>query len=399
MARAEIRARATLDRSGFDASIASIKGSVSQLKGLFAGAFSIGAVAGLTSSIVKMGSDIKDAADAAGLIVEQYQAFSRAVLEAGGNAQKADSILTKLAAAQASIGTDTKLQDAMARIGISISDVTQATLPEFIEMLSRNKALAADFGAMLELVGIRNVGTFRSAIREMTGSLEAYQEQLKKSGAIMSGPMAAELDMLDSRVNKLTTTFKVRFAQGVNLAIDLVKANIQSLGAAVEGKNPFDAFAQSMRESNSAMRDSQKATDSQVQELQQAEQQARATAQAEAELTAANEAAQKQEKEREDEYKAGLKDRIAAMAEKNRAVIQQQSSLEQMAGEIFRGQGKDPQRYDELRRMGANALGAGNATRPEQRTLEEIRNILKEQLAEAKKTNPGATLEIGKFVE
>ena len=77
MATAEIRAKASLDSSGFSAGINAMSAQAGKLKGVIVGAFSAGAIMGFGRSLVNMASQIKDASDLTGLAADKLQALQQ----------------------------------------------------------------------------------------------------------------------------------------------------------------------------------------------------------------------------------------------------------------------------------------------------------------------------------
>lgn len=201
MATAEIRARASLDKTGFERGIASMRSSAASLKGMIAGAFSVAAITAFAKSAVEYAGQFQDIADEIGISASEAQGFSQAISGAGGSTEKAIAILRSLRKVQEET-FDTR------------------TMDEFIASIRDNYKATGDYNQLVKLVG-NNAGVFSSVLKSLDGGMQSFSNSTTD----------ASIALADFASEKVSNTF------------DQLKLKTVELGAGfIEGWKNVIAF-------------------------------------------------------------------------------------------------------------------------------------------------------------
>ena len=160
MATAEIRAKASLDKTEFESGIASMKSAAASLKGVIAGAFSVGAIVGLGRAAMSAAGQLQDMSDQFGITSSEALGFIRAVRESGGSAEKATVILQRLQAQQEKIG-DTR------------------PISEYIEEMRQAYIQTGNLGKIIDVVGTKSASIFAATLKSMSGELATFNDEVQ----------------------------------------------------------------------------------------------------------------------------------------------------------------------------------------------------------------------------
>lgn len=134
-----------------------MEASAARLKGVIAGAFSVGAVAAFGRASLDYAAQFQDMADQFGISASEAEGFTKAIRNVGGNAEKAVGILRMLQAQQEKTG-DTR------------------TLAQYIDSIQESYKATGDFGQILEVVGSKNAAVFSAALEGMNGGLRQFND-------------------------------------------------------------------------------------------------------------------------------------------------------------------------------------------------------------------------------
>lgn len=191
MATAEIRARASLDKTGFERGIASMRASAASLKGMIAGAFSVAAITAFAKSAVEYASQFQDIADEIGISASEAQGFSQAIAGAGGSTEKAIAILRSLRKVQEET-FDTR------------------TMDEFIASIRDNYKATGDYNQLVKLVG-NNAGVFSSVLKSLDGGMKSFSNSTTDASVALadfaSEKVSNTLDQLKLKTVELGAGF------------------------------------------------------------------------------------------------------------------------------------------------------------------------------------------------
>jgi len=204
---AEARITSRLDSRGFEKGVGKMKGGISKLsaslgsmKGLMAGAFSIGAITSLFKGATEFGSSISDLADQAGISTDAFQALEIAAMNAGVEQEKIRTAMSKLnvVMGQAKGGMKTYV-DMFRKVGIAQKELENMNPQQVFERLAGTISTAERgseaFGAALEILGTRSGAQLVEVFRKINNEgLDQMITKGKQAGQIMGGDLVKALD-------------------------------------------------------------------------------------------------------------------------------------------------------------------------------------------------------------
>ncbi len=243
---ADVKARATLDSSGFQAGVGKMKGEVkgfsSQLgsmKGLIAGAFSVGAIIGFTRSVADLGDEIYHNALQTRTSIEGYQALVRIWEHAYGNASGLVKVLSKLSTAQARAGREKSMQKAFDDLGLSIQEIkglgVEDLLTKIADKFEENGKTVAWASGIYRIFGDKHARVLNETLNELAdGGLKRVQEEMKRTGAIMTTETAVMLADAKDRWSDFWDTTKKMAAESFNWLVDAGTTEAAMIGIAFE---------------------------------------------------------------------------------------------------------------------------------------------------------------------
>jgi hypothetical protein len=250
---AEVKARASMDPSGFqkgigamDKSVSGFAGRVNGLAGgiqaVFAGIAGGMIVRGI-KSIIDFGSEMLDTAESIGITVEELQAFEKAARLAGASSDTIKNALNRLADAQGAVINDPECSVAksFAKLGITAREVASADLPGLMRRVAEAYSSASDkasaFNAIGDLFGTRVASRMRSAL----GLIATDFDGLSK-GIQLTTSQAQELDAVADGLAEVGNAAKVylggglvKVFDGLRFWIRIIKAEIGELGGGLKG--------------------------------------------------------------------------------------------------------------------------------------------------------------------
>jgi hypothetical protein len=246
---AEIKNRATLDSTQFQAGLKSMQGQVKGLAGSLKSLPGIGGaltVAGLSAAAMqamKTADEIDNLAVQMGMGVETVQAYKVALGEAGlgmGDLQAASDKLTK-AQAEAIQGNQ-KARASFAALGIDMGKLQGADTTRLLELvgqgLKSTEGDAAATSAQFDLLG-RGSERLRGVLIELNkDGIEAQIQSMKELGLVIDAEMIQRLDAAELRVSRFTTRTKGWFA---GMTADAIQG-FEMMGKMIGGMSASEAF-------------------------------------------------------------------------------------------------------------------------------------------------------------
>lgn len=218
MAQAVIRARTDLDASGFQKGISAMQASATRLKGFVAGAFSLGAVAAFANASIQYATKFQDFADQVGVTASEAEGFSRALVNVGGSAEKALGILNKLYEAQQNIA-DEETAAAFLRFGLSADSVRAKSLPQLLEALGQGIDKVGALGAAQELVGNKSAPVFIAALRQGAAELSKFNNESVNMAVANLDSQTEKVTGFWSKIKMGTAQYLSNWAQGYRAII------------------------------------------------------------------------------------------------------------------------------------------------------------------------------------
>lgn len=250
MARAEIRAKATLDNSQFKTGIAQMNqgvsrfanGQIKQMAGMIGGAFAVGAVVNFTKEMFNAADAIDNTAKQLGVGVEELQALQRETELTAGSAEKMTGALLKLAKAQANAAAGEISQaDAFKDLGISMDQVRKLNPAQLFELISQKVTSAGAVskeasGASLVLG--RSYVELNSVMKKVADEgLRNMTDGMIQANQIMTSDMVVAADRIEEQWNRV---FRSITNQARKLALE-----------SVMGGGKIQAFVKARREGKS----------------------------------------------------------------------------------------------------------------------------------------------------
>lgn len=183
------------DGSGFDAMMRradktkdKFAASFAGLKGLIAGAFTVGAVTNLSRQTLELAGHLRDVSDALGVNVEWFQKRANAAKLAGGSEEDLTKFIDTMTRSRedAFNNPDGDAAKRLGRLGFSPQDISGLNTMDFFDRLVKAYSSGADSQAAVD---VEKIGG--KAARNL---LAAFQTGLEGGGPIMSEDLVNQLD-------------------------------------------------------------------------------------------------------------------------------------------------------------------------------------------------------------
>ena len=207
MAIAELRAIGTLDGKPFELEITKMGNSVQKLgskqfaglKGMIAGAFSVGAVIGFTKSIMNTAAEIQHASESFNISTDSLQALKAQALESNVAFDEITASLNRITKTQAEALTgNVSLQKAFGVFNISMQDLARMSPDEIMQRigagLKEGGRSAGETAATFDILG-RSSGRLLGFL-ETLGSqgLDVTIQKFKELGMVMDEMAIKQMD-------------------------------------------------------------------------------------------------------------------------------------------------------------------------------------------------------------
>jgi flagellar hook-basal body complex protein FliE len=247
---AEIKNRATLDSTQFQAGLKGMQGQVQGLAGALkslpgiGGALSIAGLAAGAASAMKAADEIDNLSNQMSMGVEAVQAYKVGLKEAGlgmGDLQRASDRL-KRAQAEAMQGSE-KARQSFRALGIDMKSLQGADATRLLELvgqgLSDTQGKAEATSAQFDLLG-RGSERLKNVLIEMNkDGIQAQINSMKELGLVIDESMIARLDAAQLRMERFGTQSKNVFA---SLTTDAIQG-FEMMGNMFGGMSLDEAFA------------------------------------------------------------------------------------------------------------------------------------------------------------
>jgi len=188
----ELTAKASLNGAQFKAEVKNIGNSVTSLgsnqlaglKGMIAGAFSVGVLIQFGRKILQTADDLQTAANIFGLSLETMIAFKSVMAESGIGADRFNKIFGRIASAQVDVrnGLATYV-DALKEMNISSAEFQNLGIDKVLELMVKKYAEVGNkqqfVGGMTKLLGARTIDLIEVFQRMNKEGMAKYAEEAK----------------------------------------------------------------------------------------------------------------------------------------------------------------------------------------------------------------------------
>ena len=367
MAAAKITAKMVLDSLGFirgvdnaDERVKRMKDGLKDMKTVIAGAFTVGAIVQLGRGIASYSQEVQQASVQTGLSTDALQTLAAAAKSSGGELDEVRGAMGSMRTVMndALAGTQGAI-DAFDSLGISLDDLVSKNMEELLQSVADGISATQDFGAAATILGEEDMFRIKSALEAVAeDGFGNLTEKMKESSRVMSEDVIASAAEADKFFGSLGTKIKVFTANSLANFVDIGRAakdfavGLKETGS-IQGARQFAGRRDLAR---------QKARDDErLAEKAAKDEQGRKARQAIADRTVAKE----EEEEREKKEKKGL-------------------------ASAKRGPQLDT---DQLRRIGAQALGSGHIRNRDNEKIDIAKKQLdvQEKLLAETKADTGAT--------
>jgi hypothetical protein len=238
---AKIKNVATLDSKGFNAGVTKMDKGVKTLGMSMKNTAAIGAafVAGIASArriasfskgLMTLSSSLFHASKQAMISADSYQALKIIFEEAGSNASRLITVLSKIRTSQARALAGEKTQaDAWERIGIEVKDLKGLKADELLSRIARawveNGDSAEATRGVYEIFGSRSVPVLNEVFLELgKEGITKTIDKFKDLNQIIDEQTLGELAVLEDQVGRVERGFKIMALQGVLAVSDIAAA-------------------------------------------------------------------------------------------------------------------------------------------------------------------------------
>ena len=401
---AEIKNRATLDNTQFQAGLKGMQGQVQNLgqslKSLpgIGSALSIAGIAAIAKRAMDTADEIDNLSNQMGLGIETVQAYQVALGEAGLEMGTLQSATDRLARGQAeALAGNKRYQESFAALGITQDRLSQMGTEELLETTAQSmgnlRGDANATAASFDLLG-RNSERLRDVLIDVNrDGIQAQIDEYKALGLVIDETMIRQLDQAQVRIERTGR------AIGNWLTVKTAEAaqGFEMMGKMIQGASLDEAF----QATEAPVIEAMEQRESKLEQLRK-ERAASRESDAQRELESINERRRLQEMSGE-ALRAELQTKLKALsAEEDQAKtaverLRIAREIYDIEGRISRIKEEAPEReertrspdMDQLRRIGANMRNTGGGEITQQtglmrrqlaaaekgwRVLEEIRN-------------------------
>ncbi len=206
----KVQGKLGLDGAGFFSTLNSAKSAVNSFGGMLAGAFSVGAIAAFSKSVIDLASSLNDVSDALAINVEYLQKFLNSARQSGGDLGDIEKFIFKAnQSRQAAVNNPTGPEaGAFQRMGFSSSDISSATAQQMMDKIISAFASGATPQKLNDLSEIGG-----KSAKKLVGG---FKEGLDQSTGIMSEELVIQLDTMGDKFQTLATTLKTILAPAIN---------------------------------------------------------------------------------------------------------------------------------------------------------------------------------------
>jgi hypothetical protein len=256
---ADLRVKVGLDNSAFQTGLAAMENSVQRFGmkagGLLAGAFTVDKILGGFMGAIDKGDQLQDLANRFGVAASAIQEIGNAASLSGAGIEDVASAMNKLARnAGEAIGGNEKMQEAFAKIGLTVADLNGMSPQDLFMALSRAVASGAlgmqDFAVAQELAG-RGAASLMETLRMGPEAIAATGQAMGVFGDETTAALSKASDAIKTVQQQFTMAFGAIAAAAVPL-IETFQTAVESvtlLGLAAKSAitGDFGAAAQQLK--------------------------------------------------------------------------------------------------------------------------------------------------------
>jgi len=248
MARATLKARATLDSRDFNTKLTKMgqnvdafgSGTLARLGGAIGGAFAVGAVTRFARTQLEAADRTADLVSILGVSAEAFQALEVSALKYGGTIAQIEKGVQVLRRAQGEAIQGTKeYADSFKRLGITQDELSKLGTEDLLDRVARgfvnaeNEASAlADIQAILGRSGIELAGVLREVGED---GLQTVIDKAREAGQILSNEMVQQLADINNQLELMEKRASATATTTVVGSVNKLAAGYRNLMSALSG--------------------------------------------------------------------------------------------------------------------------------------------------------------------
>lgn len=214
---ADLQASIGLNRSDFEAGLGSLKSQVSkfssEIGGILAGGFAVGSIFEGLKGAIEKGAKLGDLAEKFGVAGSSLQKLGNSASLSGSSVDDVANAMNKAAIkAQEAVGGNEALQESFAKIGLSVSDLANAS-PEqimmaFADAMASGSIKGQEFALAVNLMG-KSATNLLPMFSQGSAAINAQGEAM----GVWSDKTIANLKAADDQIKVLQNTFVKIFGE------------------------------------------------------------------------------------------------------------------------------------------------------------------------------------------
>jgi hypothetical protein len=221
-------AKVGLDKSGFSTGLSALKSEVqgfsSQIGGILAGGFAVGSIFQGLQGAIAQGGKLGDLAEKFGVAGSSLQKLGNSASLSGSSVDDVANAMNKVAIkAQEAVGGNEALQESFAKIGLSVSDLANAS-PEqimmaFADAMASGSIKGQEFALAVDLMG-KSATNLLPMFSQGSAAINAQGEAM----GVWSDETIANLKAADDQIKILQNTFTQIFGNIASLITPAINA-------------------------------------------------------------------------------------------------------------------------------------------------------------------------------
>ncbi len=246
----ELIAKIGLDGTGFESGLNKIRGQLNSLGGMVAGAFSIGAIAGLTKKTLDYAGHLNDLSDRLGVSTDFLQEFRYVAQQTGTDLEKLTKVIETLNASRdvalAGGAAGAKNLSQFQALGVSESALRSKRMEDLISGPIASAIQGGDvqgkIGAAWKSLGGKGAGELVAGFKD---GFNEGRKAARAAGHIWSEDVIQQLDEIGDRFAVLGDVLLVEWGGVILKLIDMLKGGkgkiatfASGLGAATASYTP-----------------------------------------------------------------------------------------------------------------------------------------------------------------
>jgi hypothetical protein len=204
------------DASGFNSAMKSVKSSLTDIKGMVAGYFTVQAITELTTRTFEYADSLVDASLRLGMLPEQLQVLKEAAKQNNVEFEKLQSTIEKITIAKTkALKGDKESIETLRQLGVNKEDYKKNSgqlLMENISATVRNTGNVENLATPLSNVFGNKYGAIVNLLQE---DMSALGDKMRKLGTIMDSGTAVKLKVLGDEFKLLGNILLVTFAPAI----------------------------------------------------------------------------------------------------------------------------------------------------------------------------------------